>query len=65
MVISAGRATHRLNIIGMDANAVIGARLSSDSVDIVGGYGGGARNDRGRLLIPWLHGQRLGVIKKL
>ena len=49
------RRDHRMNVLGVDANAVIGAKREGESEDIVGECTSGHRIDRGHLLVPWMH----------
>ena len=61
-VVSAARQQRRMNIVGVDANAIVGKRCSADDERIVGDYGHGARSKRGFTFVSWLHGQRLAVV---
>ena len=54
-ILESARRDHRMNVIGVDANAVIGARREGESANIVGEYTFGQRNERGHLLVPWMH----------
>jgi hypothetical protein len=56
-LVASARATHRTDIVGVDANAVIGNSLETDIDTIIGDYGVGPRNRRGHMFAPWLHGQ--------
>ena len=55
------RRLNRMNIIGIDANAVIGRQMMTDDDCIIGECGMGARNARGHIFATWLHGSRLAV----
>jgi len=60
-LIEEGRAKHCINVVGVDANAVLGGSLPADSDAIVGSHGIGRRNERGHILCNWLHGVRLAA----
>ena len=60
-VVNGGRMSKRMNLIGVDANAVLGRQTMTDDEHIIGMHGYGHRNERGHLLAAWLHGQRLAV----
>ena len=53
-VIEEGWKFKRLNICGLDANAVLGAQLEDDIGDIIGRHNYGERNDRGFEFAAWL-----------
>ena len=61
-VIESSRRAHRQNIVGTDANAVIGARHLSDNQRIIGEYGHGNRDARGHLFVQRLHGMNLAAL---
>ena len=42
-------------IIGVDANAVVGAQDPHDDRRVVGEWGYGVRNERGQIFVSWLH----------
>ena len=50
-----------MNMIGVDASAVLGRGKETDDDSIIGGCGYGCRNARGHAFAAWLHGQRLAV----
>jgi hypothetical protein len=50
-----------MNILGLDANAVLGGREVTDDKRIIGDHGRGLRNDRGHIFAARLHGQRLSA----
>ena len=60
-VILGARGSKRMNIIGIDANAVLGRQKVTDDGRIIGEYGGGERNERGHIFAAWLHGLRLSA----
>ena len=60
-LVEEGRAKHCINVVGVDANAVLGGSLLGDSDAIVGSRGIGHGNDRGHILCNWLHGVRLAA----
>jgi hypothetical protein len=61
-VIQSGRDSKRLNIVGIDANAILGMALDGDQRDIIGLHGHGERNDRGYVFANWLHGSRMSAL---
>jgi hypothetical protein len=61
-VVRIGRKDRRLNLLGIDANAVIGTRCLQDDGQIVGNHGQEPRNLRGDIFVSWLHGVRLGAV---
>lgn len=60
-VVEITRRSRRTNLIGMDANAVIGLQRYGDRPNIVGESGMGHRNERGDTLVNWLHGANLAA----
>ena len=64
-VLKDGRETRRTNVVGLDANAVLGRRTGEDCASIVGGSGLGHRNHRGHIFEAWLHGQKLAVLNTM
>jgi hypothetical protein len=61
-VILSARREGRINIMGFDANAVLGISQPQDDDRIVGPHGHGQRNLRGDCLADWLHGLRLSAV---
>jgi hypothetical protein len=61
-VIQRGRESKRMNICGIDANAVLGKQKGGDQPDIIGLHGHGVRNDRGYVFGDWLHGGRMTAL---
>ena len=57
-----GRRNRRMDIIGIDANAILGDGAPSDRVNIIGDYGFGRRSDRGDHFASWLHGVNLAAV---
>ena len=43
-VVADARRSRKMNIIGIDANAVVGRQMPTDDGHIIGAYGGGQRN---------------------
>ena len=64
-IVSSARRAKRMNIIGIDANAIIGDRRLADDERIVGDYGHGHRNTRGDIFVSWLHGIRLSAVNTM
>ena len=60
-VVSDGRASKRMNMIGIDANSVIGRQNVLDDDRIIGDYGTSVRNARGYNFAAFLHGSRLAA----
>ena len=56
------RKNRRLNIVGIDANSIIGRASLVDDSRIVGSCGIGDRNQRGDSFVSWLHGNRLCAV---
>ena len=46
-------------MLAADMNGLLGRRLASDDVDIVGAHSIGSDNSRGHVLAHWMHGARL------
>ena len=44
--VTEGRRLHMTNVVGIDANAVVGSRMQADSKRIIGTFGHERRNDR-------------------
>lgn len=61
-VITSARRAKRFNIVGMDANAVLGQREATDDPFLIGEFGVGQRNERGYDFSAWLHGVRLTAV---
>ena len=53
------RRNQRMSVVGIDANAILGARCLNDDGSIIGDYGIGFRNERGFDFASWVHGARL------
>jgi len=64
-VIQSAREARLMNILGIDANAVIGARAATDDVNIVGAHGMGQRNHRGDMFTNWAHGMRMAAVNTM
>jgi hypothetical protein len=64
-IIAKGRVERRTNIVGVDANAVIGKRTAADCAQIIGEHGHGYRNERGQLFTAWLHGQKVAALNTM
>ena len=64
-IVLSGRRERRMNVLGMDANAMIGAKLDADSSNIVGEFGHGVRNTRGATLASWMHGVNLAAVSSM
>ena len=54
-VVKSAKRDSRSIVIGVDANAVAGTRLDTDSTVVLGNFGYGERNDRGVSFVGWLH----------
>ena len=59
--IEGSRRNGSMTLVGIDANAVVGRREATDNHDIIGEFGWGSRNSRGRHFVVRLHGQRIAV----
>ena len=60
-IVARGRAAKHMNVVGIDANAVIGRQSWTDDERIIGDWGMGVRNARGHIFAAFLHGSRLAV----
>ena len=58
-IVKESRQQRRSCIIGVDANATVGAQDPHDDKSIIGTWGYGVRNERGRAFVSWLHTVRL------
>ena len=61
LAIVGGRRSHRMNILGLDANAILGAQLEQDCNCIIGRHAMGTRFTRGDMLSAWMHGLRMAA----
>ena len=60
-VVARARKWRRMNVIGVDANAILGRQNETDDATIIGEHGVEQRNARGHIFAAWLHGQRLSA----
>ena len=60
-VVFQARGQRFTNIVGVDANAVFGPKLESDSGTIVGEFGICSRSVRRNFLVGWLHGIQIAA----
>ena len=64
-IILSARRSKKMNVVGIDANAVIGRQEVTDDAQVIGEFGMRARNDRSHIFAAWLHGQRLAVASSM
>ena len=60
-VVARARKWRRIDVIGVDANAILGRQNETDDATIIGEHGVEQRNARGHIFAAWLHGQRLSA----
>ena len=60
-VVARARKWRRMNVMGVDANAILGRQNETDDATIIGEHGVEQRNARGHIFVAWLHGQRLSA----
>ena len=60
-VVEQARSSRMTNLVGIDANAVIGVTAEGDRETVVGKYCVGERTSRGDMFVAWLHGNHLSA----